>query len=106
MGPTLSFAGEADPFVPSKYLIPDPTAFEEPLCSSTITIALDGPAGSRHGAANGAGKGAGAGKIRLIRQTGLSGLPLAPGGAMDGAGVLGECLAMAKARVGELAGLI
>lgn len=63
---------------------------------------MDGPGGFAAVADGRRGSGA----IRLIRQTGLSGLPLAPGGAIDGAGVLGECLALAKTRVVELAALI
>jgi len=78
---------------PSKYLLPDPSAFELPLCPTSITIALDTvDPRSRSGETVEP-------KIRLVRQEGLGGYA-----GKTGIEVLGECIGAAKARVRELSG--
>jgi exosome complex component RRP43 len=75
----------------SKYLLPDPSAFESPLCPSTITIALDTTDPSRPSTKPTEPK------IRLIRQTGLGGYA-----GKTGFEVLGECIGESKNRIKEL----
>lgn len=70
-------------------LLPDPSAFEEPLCPTTITVALDSTPSEKPA------------KIRLVRQTGLGGYA-----GKAGMEVLGECIGEAKRRVKELRGLM
>lgn len=62
------------------HLLPDPTAFETPLLSTTITIALDGKD-----------------QTSLVRQEGLGGVK-----GQSGEAVLGQAWKLAEGRVAEL----
>lgn len=82
----------------SQYLLPDPSSFESPLLSTTITIAYDilpllSASSTTESTADSSKL-----KLKLVRQNGLGGLK-----GQSGIDVLGRSLEMARRRVMELA---
>ncbi|KAG7531945.1 hypothetical protein FFLO_04013 [Filobasidium floriforme] len=81
----------------NKYLLPDPSAFELPLCPTTITIAIDSTDPTSSSKSKSKSTKAAEPRIRLVRQEGMGGYA-----GKAGIEVVGECIGAAKARVREL----